>query len=166
MSTYIVVKQTATVRELILLVAQTLRVRVRDLNVSIQNQALDFESRATLKDYNIFNKTTVQCGLPPGGIFYENAARSSLYSHCEECGMEDECPFKHTWDICELSKTHGNAYLILCQAFSLPSDVIKIIEDNNESNGIRLGDAIHRICHKNPNLTREEVIKIISNGKA
>ena len=165
MSTYIVIKQTATVRELILQVAQTLQVRIRDLNVSVHNQALDFESRATLKDYNIFNETTVQCGLPEE-LIYEQGGHSSLYSHCEDCGMEDECPFKHTWDICKLSKTHGNAYLILCQRFNLPNDIINIIEDNSESNRIRLGDAIHRICHKNPNLTREEVIEIISNGKA
>ena len=154
---------------MILQVAQTLQVRIRDLNVSVHNQALDFESRATLKDNNIFNKTTVQCGLSEELIIlYEQGASFSLYSHCEDCEMKDECPFEGlvcTWDICELSKTHGNAYLILCQGFNLPSDVIKIIEDNHESNGVRFGDAIHRICHKNPNLTREEVIEIISNGK-
>ena len=40
-------------------------------------------------------------------------------------------------------------------------DVIKAVEDNHEDNGIRLGDVLHCICHKIPNLTQEEVIKII-----
>ena len=93
-----------------------------------------------------------------------SAPGRSLYSKCEDCGMNDYCPFKdkvHKWNMFKLSKTHGNAYLILCQRFSLPSDVIKIIEDNHESNNIRLDDAIHHICHKNPNLTREQVIEIL-----
>ena len=59
-----------------------------------------------------------------------------------------------------------NAYLILCQTFGLLSDVIKIIEDHNEEGHVRLGDVLCRICHKKPNLTQEEVIEIISNGKA
>ena len=91
---------------------------------------------------------------------------ASLYSHCEECGMDDDCPFKNLvdkWNIHELSQTHRNAYLILCQKFSLSRDVIKAIEDNHEESHIRLDDVLHHICHSNPNLIREEVIEIISN---
>ena len=115
---------------MILQVAQTLQVQVSDLNVSVHDKPLDYESRGTLKDHSIVNKTTVQCGLPKV-VMYGDAGHSSLYSHCEDCGM-NKCPFEDLirtwpWDICELSKKHENAYLILCQAFSLPSDVIKII---------------------------------------
>ena len=78
----------------------------------------------------------------------------------------DDCPFNSTiakWDIYKL-KNQRYAYLILCQHFNFPNDIVKIIEDNHEENYIRLGDVLHRICHKNPNITREEVIEIISNG--
>ena len=65
------------------------------------------------------------------------------------------------WNVAELSQKYGNAYLILCQAFNLPSDVIKAIKDNHEDNGVRLGDVLHHICHNNPNLTREQVIETL-----
>ena len=154
---------------MIIQVAKTLQVRVNDLNVSVHNQTLDFESNATLKDYNVFNKATLQCGVPPG-LEYLQAGHSSLYSRCKDCSIDD-CPFEdlvHKWNMHEFSNKQGirNAYLILCQTFGLPSDVIKIIEDHNEEGHVRLGDVLHRICHKKPNLTQEEVIEIISNGKA
>ena len=80
------------------------------------------------------------------------------------------CPFSglvRKWNMDKrLSKKQGNAYLILCKHFGLPNDVIKIIEDNHEDNGVRLCDALYRICHKNPNTTDEEVIDIISNATA
>ena len=93
---------------------------------------------------------------------------ASLYSPCEDCGMDDDCLFKNLvnkWNLRELSQKHGNAYLILCQKFGLPIDVIKAVEDNHKEGHIRLGDVLHHICHKNPNLTGEEVVEIISNGK-
>ena len=93
---------------------------------------------------------------------------ASLYSPCEDCGMDDDCLFKSLvdkWNLRELSQKHGNAYLILCQKFGLPIDVIKAVEDNHKEGHIRLGDVLHHIYHKNPNLTREEVVEIISNGK-
>ena len=150
---------------MILQVAKTLRGRIKDLNVSVHNQALNFESKETLENHSVFNKTTVLCRLLQ--FEYLQAGRSSLYSRCEDCGM-DYCPFEdlvNEWSMHEFSNK-PNAYLILCQGFGLSSDVIKIIEDNHESNGIRLDDVLHRICHKNPNITREEIIEIISNGKA
>ena len=164
-STYIVIKQTATVRELLFQAAMTLRYNLNHIDFFIPGQDLSFESRKTLEDNNIFNQTTVY--LITHLVAYA-ASFASLVSRCEDCWMY-RCSFDdlvHKWDMGKLSKKHGNAYLILCQKFSLPSDVIKIIEDNNEDNGVRLSDALHRICHKNPNLTREEVIEIISNGKA
>ena len=82
----------ATIRELIIQVAKTLQVRVNDLNVSVHNQTLDFESNATLKDYDVFNKATLQCGVPPG-LEYLQAAHLSLYSRCKDCGM-NSCPFE------------------------------------------------------------------------
>ena len=163
-NTYIVIKQTATVRELLFQAANTLHQNVTETYFSVHGQILYFESRTTLEDNNIFNQTTV-C-LITCCVMYA-MAYCSLTSHCEDCWM-NRCPFDHllsTWNLHELSKTHKNAYLILCKAFSLPSNIIKIIEDNCESNAIRLGDVLHRICHKNPNLTREEVIEIIGNGK-
>ena len=86
----------------------------------------------------------------------------------EECEMKGsiECHIVHsisTWNIHELSMTYQGAYLTLSQRFSLPSDVIKAIEDNHEDNGVRLGDVLHHICHINPNLTQEEVIETLSS---
>ena len=121
---------------------------------------------ATLEDNNILNNTTV-CVLVVGVAFA--ATVGSLGSHCEDCWMNLFCPFGnlvYTWHMDELSKKYANAYLILCQKFNIPNDVIKIIEDHNEESYVRLCDALHRICHKNLNLTKEEVIEIISNGKA
>ena len=92
------------------------------------------------------------------------SAGSSLYSICEDCWMKSGCPFKdlvHKWNMEEFKQ--GNPYLILCQRFSLPSNVISSIEDNHEDNGIRLGDVLHHICHKNPNITREEVIEKLNH---
>ena len=148
---------------MILQASKTLDKSIRYLTISVHSQPLDFENIATLEDYNIFNKTTVLICLP---LVIPVSKHFSLYSRCEDCWVDD-CPFNdlfEKWKIHELSKKQGNAYLILCQQFGLPNDVINIIEDNHEDNGIRLGDALHRICHKNPNITREEVIEIISNG--
>ena len=57
----------------------------------------------------------------------------------------------------------GNAYLILCQQFSLSSNVNSSIADNHGDSGITLGDVLHHICHKNPNITREEVIEKLNH---
>ena len=96
------------------------------------------------------------------------SAGYSLHSHFEDCSMKYACTFKNLvneWNMHEFSKK-GNAHLILCQRFNLPSNVIKAIEDNNEDNGIRLGDALHHICHKDTYITRGEVVEIISNSNA
>ena len=166
-STYIVIKQTATVRELIHQAGKTLNQDINAMQISVHDQVLDFKSRATLEDNDIFNKTTVHVLVLE--IAYA-ATGDALASHCEDCWMMIFCcPFighVQKWDMHELTKKHGNAYLILCQRFNLPSDVIEIIEDNHLDNGVRLDDALHRICHKNPNTTREEVIDIISNTTA
>ena len=78
-----------------------------------------------------------------------------IFLRCEDCWVDD-CLFNELidkWKIHELSISQRNTFLIFCQQFGLPSDVINIIEDNNEDNGVRLGDALHHICHKNPNIT-------------
>ena len=146
---------------------KTLNQAVNAMQISVHDQVLYFKSRAALEDYNIVNKTTVHVIV--WKIAYA-ATGDALASHCEDCWMVFDCPFRglvRKWNMDKrLSKKQGNAYLILCKHFGLPNDVIKIIEDNHEDNGVRLGDALHRICHKNPNTTDEEVIDIISNATA
>ena len=135
------------------------------MHLYVHNKSLDFENRTTMEHNNIFNKTTVYIHIKS---VFSCAGCDTLYSHHEDCCM-NECPFKDLfdqWKMHKLSKKQRNAYLILCKNFGLPSSVIKIIEDNHEDNGVRLGDALHRICHKNPNITREEVIEIITNDIA
>ena len=91
-----------------------------------------------------------------------------LYSNCKECPGWYQCPFRyllHEWNVYELLEKQENAYLILCQRFKFPNDVVKAIE-GNEDKDIRLGDALHHIYHKNPNMTQEEVFEIISNCRA
>ena len=130
------------------------------MHVSVHDQTLDFESRMLLKDKNILNKTTVNIDVQ---IVFYCSGYAALYSHCEDCWM-DKCPFKNLfdeWNMHELSKKRENVYSILCQRFNFPSNVVKAIKDNHEENHIRLGDALHHICHKYPNITREEVIGII-----
>ena len=79
--------------------------------------------------------------------------------------MDDDCVFKNLvekWDLYLFSHVEKNAYLIFCKVFGLPSDVIKIIEDNHVNSSVRLGDALHHICHKHPYFTQEDIIMHIS----
>lgn len=46
----------------------------------------------------------------------------------------------------------------------LPNDVVQAIE-TNESKSVRLGDTLHHICHRYPNITQAEVVNIISNSR-
>ena len=128
-------------------------VHIFDKKVKVFSRVF-FKREKTIHLHKVHNKVYGSCSL-------------LLYSDCEDCDMDD-CPHKKfipKRNIRQLSQKHRNAYLILCQKFSLPSDIIEHIEDNHEDDGVRLGDVLHHICHKNPNLTQEEVIEIISNGK-
>lgn len=66
--------------------------------------------------------------------------------------------------ICDLAKKREDAYLILCQKFNFSNQVIRCIEEYNESNSVRLGDALHHLYHKDHSITWEQVNKIVSDG--
>ena len=125
-------------------------------------------------DYSCMEMETLQsCGIEHESILFihqkQHGGRpiDGLYSKCKECLGGHQCPFYgryYKWNMDELAGKHENAYLILCRIFNLPSDVVQAIE-TNESKDVRLGDALHHICHKNPNITQAEVVNIISNSR-
>ena len=122
----------------------------------------DYSCIRTLESCDIQHTSTLLVMMRRSGRPIED-----LYSKCKECLGRIQCRFYglyYHWNVSELAKKQENAYLILCQRFKLPNDVVQAIE-TNESKDVRLGDALHHICHRNPNITREEVVKIISNGR-
>ena len=120
----------------------------------------------TLKDVGIHDGTHVILFMRiTGGSGY----KVDSFSRCDDCLSENSCQFTRL-EQCEpdaisnLTKKREDAYLVLCQKFNFSNEVIRAIEDNTESNGVRLADVLHRIYHKDPSITLEQVNKIVSQN--
>ena len=118
----------------------------------------------TLKDVGIYHGTylcLVVRTIGGGGYMVES------FSSCDECLSEHSCQFTRLEQcapdaISELIKKREDAYLILCQKFNFSTEVIRAIEDNSESNAVRLADVLHRIYHKDPSIMPEQIDGIVS----
>ena len=161
-----VIKKDSTVGELIVHIEEITKIPADTINLNYHFQCLSCKTSymRTIEECGIKNCSTIHVTLTHclGGPIEE------LYSNCEECPGWYQCPFRdllHEWNVYELVEKQENAYLILCQRFKFPNDVVKAIE-GNEGKDVRLGDTLHHIYHKNPNITQEEVFEIISNGRA
>ena len=153
-------------KKMILQIAKTIDEPADFTRIVYLNYCFDFSNEETIRYYGIDDNSMIHVvKRTQGGGGMEN-----IYSNCKECLMKDKCPFHELfsmWNVHKLVETQKNAYLILCQRFKFPKNVVKAIEENNEDNQVRLGDIIHRIYHKNHNtcISQEKVVEIISEGK-
>ena len=128
-----------------------------------ENDTLSCE---TLKDLGIGNATvlhSIERTVGGGGYIVDS------FSSCDECLLKYSCQFTRSKQctpdaISKLIEKRENAYLILCQKFNISNEVIRAIEDNTESNAVRLADVLHHIYHKDPSITLQQVNGIVSEN--
>ena len=89
------------------------------------------------------------------------------YTAAADCANPEQCPFyehelynQFLWY--EVAELREDAYNVVCEAFELMLEIKETIEDFTASPTLRLGDALHRLYHKEPSMTWETVITEIS----
>ena len=136
---------------------------LHEVRIIYSGRQLEF--RRTLECYKIERDATLHIVVRvPGG-----GAPTGLYSYFDECVMKSQCPFHELFkqdDIYEFSQKQENAYKLLCHKFNLSNEIIRAIKDNHEENAIRLGDALHRIYHKDPSITWQRITEMVSSSNA
>ena len=159
--TYVInLPTTATVGDLFSCIRQKINIQSHHIRLMSHGVSISEDDYyKTLEDLEICHWSQVHILVRyQGGSGY----KLESFSSCDECLSKYSCQFTtsklcNTVDIQKLIDKNNNAYLILCQKFNFSNQVIRAIEDNSESNGVRLADVLHHIYHKDPSITWEQI---------
>ena len=145
----------------------------KKLNLERNNPIeLSFSTTIISDNHYYYYKTIEDAGFYDGVrayVFistYGGGYMVESFSSCDECLSKYSCQFT-TSKLCnpvyiqKLIERKNNAYLILCRYYKFSDEVIRAIENNSESNAVRLADILHRIYHKDPSITLANVGAIV-----
>jgi len=141
-------------------------------NEGLKNFYPEYDYPDTIEDYGFFDgcQCFILLQLRGGGKFVSYLSKipgcPNDVSDCDFDNPNNSNELCNISALMELGNTTEDAWLLFCNLFGLDS-YQNVIIANSDSSSIRLVDVIHRLYHRNPNITwdkiQAEVIKYDRN---